>query len=435
MKRVNPFVYGRPLRPDEFFDRKGKLNSLWDRILKDQSSAVIGEPMIGKTSLLMKISDIASFKEAKGLDDMEAAKFKFVLLDCMTFETWLNPNGFWQKIYRKLKRETGEDSEFQRILQKFEKTFDTFEDRKYFFREIGSKGYRVVLMLDEFETLLRHPNFRTPDFYGQLRHLANLTGGLIVIAASRMSVSKLNREGRGILDVGSPFFNHLKPYKLKKFDGSTVEEFLAKRVPEWGEREKKFIIGMAGHHPALIQGVGQLLWEELQKSDDFEKAQLRVCERLNETLRDHFDTIWEGFSDSEKLAAFVVAIGDILELPWGENAKELDPLKKANFKEIMAQRNIQRGLEELNELGFIVPKKDNEADFDVVSRAFLLWLKDKMGEEDFQPVDWGKNVGVKSSLLVEISDKTVKVFKRLSTELFWEAVTNKILAIGSILFM
>ena len=55
MKRVNPFVYGRPLWPHEFFDRKYELNSLWNRILTNQSSAVTGEPMIGKTSLLRKL--------------------------------------------------------------------------------------------------------------------------------------------------------------------------------------------------------------------------------------------------------------------------------------------------------------------------------------------------------------------------------------------
>ena len=429
MKMVNPFIYGRPLRPDEFFDRKYELDSLWGRLLTNQSSGVTGEPMIGKTSLLWKLSDINSFKEAKGLDDSEAAKFKFLLLDCMSFATWLNPEGFWQEIFRKLKGNTIEDGEFQKIMAKFEKTFDTFENKKVFFGEIGSRGYRVVLMLDEFETLLKHPNFKTPDFYGQLRSLATLSGGLIIIAASRMSVSELNRKGRLILDTSSPFFNHLRPFKLKKFDESTVKEFLAKSMPKWGDKEKKFVIGIAGHHPALIQGVGQLLWEEIHKSDNFEKAQLGVFERLNVTFSDFFDTVWEGFSDSGKLAAFIVGIGDILELPWGNYANELEPFKYTNFKELLAQKNFQRGLEELSELGFIVPKRDNEADFDVASVAFLFWLKDKMGEEDFLPVNWGKNVGVEEPFLKElgkIADKGMEFLKELPWKIFWEVIMRKI---------
>ena len=134
---VNPFIYGRPLRPTEFFDRIHELNSLWNRILTNQSSAVTGEPMIGKTSLLLKLSDMKSFKKANELDDSEATKFKFIFFDCMTFETWLDPNGFWHKILNNLKRNAGDDIEFRKILEKFEGYFDAFEDRRDFFTEIG----------------------------------------------------------------------------------------------------------------------------------------------------------------------------------------------------------------------------------------------------------------------------------------------------------
>lgn len=49
----NPFYHGNPVAPDQFLDRRGELRRLVNRIVnRGQSSAVVGEPRTGKTSLL-----------------------------------------------------------------------------------------------------------------------------------------------------------------------------------------------------------------------------------------------------------------------------------------------------------------------------------------------------------------------------------------------
>jgi len=404
MSRVNPFIYGRPLRPNEFFDREGELKSLWNRILTNQSSAVTGEPMIGKTSLLLKLSDMESFKEANGLDDSEAAKFKFVLFDCMTFETWMNPNGFWRKVLKELKRGAGDDTEFQKILERFEGYFDTFEDRKDFFTEIGRKGYKVVLMLDEFDTLLRHQNFKTSSFYGQLRHLANLTDGLVVIASSRMSVSELNEEGRGILNVGSPFFNNWIEFKLKGFDLKTINEFFNRSQTPFTDEDREFILSLAGVHPALLQGIASTLFEAKSRTVDPKNARQIVLGEIPAKFRQYFDDIWERFDSAKKLAAYLVGIGDMIEGPSGKHypnpeieriRNELSELN-VEISELLSLRPVLNGLKELEELGFIYVDPENKEDYDVTSRAFLFWLEDKMGEPDFNPVEWAEDLGFSS---------------------------------------
>jgi hypothetical protein len=66
--------------------------------------------------------------------------------------------------------------------------------------------------MDEFERLLVHPNFQSPDFFALLRSLATRTGGLSLVTSSRMSVAEMNERGRGLLETGSPFFNNfIKP--------------------------------------------------------------------------------------------------------------------------------------------------------------------------------------------------------------------------------
>ncbi len=50
--QINPFIYGKPVSKEHFMGRKDVLQTLISRILTGQSSAIIGEPHIGKTSLL-----------------------------------------------------------------------------------------------------------------------------------------------------------------------------------------------------------------------------------------------------------------------------------------------------------------------------------------------------------------------------------------------
>ena len=45
------FIYGRPVFPGEFIGRQDELNTIFDRISKGESTAVVGEPHIGKSSL------------------------------------------------------------------------------------------------------------------------------------------------------------------------------------------------------------------------------------------------------------------------------------------------------------------------------------------------------------------------------------------------
>jgi len=46
-----PFIYGRPVRPGEFLNREAELRTIFNRLRNGESTAVVGEPHIGKRSL------------------------------------------------------------------------------------------------------------------------------------------------------------------------------------------------------------------------------------------------------------------------------------------------------------------------------------------------------------------------------------------------
>ncbi len=52
---MNPFYYGNPVPIIHFLGRKKELRRITNRIHSSQSSAIIGEPRSGKTSILTNL--------------------------------------------------------------------------------------------------------------------------------------------------------------------------------------------------------------------------------------------------------------------------------------------------------------------------------------------------------------------------------------------
>ena len=49
---LNPFIYPGPVPAENFVGREEELHSLLSRVATGQNTAVVGEPNIGKSSLL-----------------------------------------------------------------------------------------------------------------------------------------------------------------------------------------------------------------------------------------------------------------------------------------------------------------------------------------------------------------------------------------------
>ncbi len=51
-KTLNPFLYGRPVPIERHIDREMELRKIFSRIKNKESTAIVGNPQIGKTSLI-----------------------------------------------------------------------------------------------------------------------------------------------------------------------------------------------------------------------------------------------------------------------------------------------------------------------------------------------------------------------------------------------
>lgn len=253
----NPFEFGDPVRGKEFFARRREMRRLTESILKGNSSVVTAEPRAGKTSLLYRIQDLNSYDGTK-------VNVHFRYLDAHTLGGW-DVARFWdytlqpvkilssalEKDYQTAKKENFGTFVLERILMQLEKDEE-----------------RLVLLLDEFDSILDEPSLHKAEFYGGLRSLATRYSSLVLIIASRQCTEELNRRTQEFNRQGSPYFNFLEEISLGAFPSKDVDELLERGKKHFNRKDRIFLARISGGHTLI-----------------FCKLPLPSCGRLTRTAR------------------------------------------------------------------------------------------------------------------------------------------------------
>jgi len=297
-----PFIYGRPVRPGEFLDRESELRTVFNRLRNCESTAVVGEPHIGKTSLLLQLADEATQQEYLGDD---ARCLAVSALDLHAIGSDYAPVDFWQEALEPLQEHPHHRAIAAR-LEAAAKASYTRRTLERLFNHLDQQGRRLVLLLDEFERLLTHSNFRNPAFFALLRSLATRTGGLCLVTASRLSVAEMNERGRALLETGSPFFNNVIEVRLRPFDGRTLETLLDQAGDALSFYDRRFIRRVAGCHPFLLQAMTAALVESTVGD-----RQAHAAERFYEQVSFHFDDLWYTLDDRTRTTAVILSLVEL----------------------------------------------------------------------------------------------------------------------------
>ena len=211
---MNPFTFGNPIKdPARFHGRQAEIRQITNRLLSSahESTSIIGERRIGKTSLLYHLNhpDVST---SLGLTP---DKFCLVYADFQGL-TDITPTRFWQRVLKKMSRSICDESLRPAINKLSEQeSFDLF-DLEDLFEATQDKGLTIVLMMDEFEYVTQNPNFKG-DFFGGLRALA-IHHGVALLPATRRELVDLCHSDE---IKGSPFFNIfanvvLRPFPMKE---------------------------------------------------------------------------------------------------------------------------------------------------------------------------------------------------------------------------
>ncbi|MBN1487117.1 MAG: ATP-binding protein [Anaerolineae bacterium] len=300
----SPFIYGRPVKPQEFWGRSHELRTIFNRLRNGESTAVVGEPHIGKTSLLLKLADLETQQEFLGRDSQTLI---FSSLDLHPIGNDYNPTAFWAEVLEPLAT-WPDKAVLAQLLCSVSDSGYARRQLERLFIHLGRHGYRLVLLLDEFERLLTHKNFQEPAFFGLLRSLATRTGGLAIVIASRLSVSQMNLRGRGLLDTGSPFFNIMIDVRMRPFEVLTVKKFLDQTSDIFNQYDRWFIYHISGRHPFLLQTLAATLFET-----DSPRRYPRAALDFYKRLVFHFDDLWQGMDNRARTTAVLLAFLELLQ--------------------------------------------------------------------------------------------------------------------------
>ena len=295
---TNPFTFGNPIRdPARFYGRSEDSRQIVNRLRSSahESTSVVGERRIGKTSLLKHL-DTPEVARELGLPPEE---FCMIYIDFQGL-TDITPQRFWQRVLRKMERSICVPDLIPEIKElREQEDFDLF-DLEDLFEVITDSGLTIVLLLDEFEYVTQNPNFGS-DFFGGLRALAIHQNMPLVTATRRELIDLCHSEEL----KGSPFFNIFANVVLRPFSRDEVIEmldgYLSGSEMSISDKEKEVIIRLGGGYPFFVQIAGHYLIEAKQKELEVEVAVKEMVTQFDTQADSHFKYMWSHSSESEKI--------------------------------------------------------------------------------------------------------------------------------------
>jgi hypothetical protein len=366
----NPFTFGNPIsEPERFFCRKQEIRQILNRLMSSahESTSIVGERRIGKTSLLNYLSN------PECADSLGLAHDKYCLI-YVDFQglTDITPQRFWQRILGKMAHSICHPELIPAIKEITGRSKIDLFDLEDIFDSIHDKGMVVVLFMDEFEYVTQNPNFKG-DFFGSLRALA-IHHGVALIPATRRQLVDLCYSNEL---KGSPFFNIFANLVLKPFSRHEIDE-LINGYSKLGQmeitpEENDLIWSLAGGFPFFAQMAGYYLLEGKIQGLTGRPLEDSLLQNFSQQSGGHYSHLWSTSTESEKtILIAVLMLGSIPGL------KKL-PVSLEHLVKIRSRASVdapvlaRRGLLEENQ------------GFSLFSQGFGTWIHQELiatSEED-----------------------------------------------------
>ena len=374
----NPFTYGNPISdPRRFFGRGHEIELIFSRLrnAEFESSSLVGERRIGKTSLLNYLAD----RDVRRRYDLLPGSHMFVYVDLQIMNQEVTPVRLWQRLLRQMGRVCQDSTVHQAIDEiRQQETIDNFALADLF--DIVDEKYQfVVFLLDEFEKVTENSNFGTDFFYG-LRSLA-IQHHLALVTSSRRELIELCHSEA---IRSSPFFNIFANINVGLLTEDEARELIDTSLAGTGVKFTEDIVQMifrvAGFHPYFLQVACYHAFETYRRSlSELDRAQI-IGGQLYQEAAPHLANYWHTSDEYEKIVLTLLAL---LERRGRAGDQRFD---LSNLHEYYARSD--QTLSRLEKRGLIMEQEDGFTLFDA---AFGDWITDEITDVAHDPQgydDW-----------------------------------------------
>jgi hypothetical protein len=376
---ANPFTYGNPISdPARFYGREREVEQVFSRLrnAEFESSSLVGERRIGKTSLLNYLAH-PHVRRKYGLDP---DKHIFVYVDLEMVDRATTPARLWQRLLRQMARHCQSDQVKQVLAQvRQADAIDNFalED---VFDSVDEQDHYVVLLLDEFENVTENSNFG-PDFFYGLRSLA-IHHHLSLITSSRRELIELCHSEA---IRSSPFFNIFANINVGLFSEGEARQFITRSLEGTGigfsEADLDTVFRLAGYHPYFLQAACYFLFESYSKNLSPQERAKFVAKEFREEAAPHLADYWHTTEDHQRIVLLLLAL-----LEQGRASRHA--LSVGQLQDYYARAD--QTLSHLEKRGLVVSRPDG---YTLLSAALAEWIVREIagngmsGASDQEPED------------------------------------------------
>lgn len=268
-----------------------------------ESSSLVGEHRIGKTSLLKYLAN----PKVRLEHGLESERYSFVYVDLQLVDQSADPNRLWRHLLPPMQRQCSEQEVKEtaaRLLQR--DRLDAF-DLDELFQTVDDSGQHVVFMLDEFERITTNPNFG-PDFYYGLRSLM-IQHRVALVTSSRLELIELCHSDAV---KSSPFFNIFANIRLRVFSQAECELMVKRALAQtdvvFSEPEMEAVHALAGLHPYFLQVACNMLYASYEMGLGDVGRRAYMTEEFRAQAVPQLVNYWDNSADYEKIVLTAAAM-------------------------------------------------------------------------------------------------------------------------------
>lgn len=281
MSTINPYRNRQPVvDATGFYGRVDEIEWVISEIEAQEGSSFVGEPGIGKSSLLRIISQKYQTRaELPDYQEQEQAPYLFVFVSLSALPE-RNKRSFWHYLFdgivEEAKKAGVHNPKLRELYEQIYRSYDGYAIFYNFEQYLMQVNAKIVILFDNFEIMVDHLGISEADKLRFLTNHPDMFQKLTYVVTSQDPLPQLWQ--RKEIQSTSPFWNIVLPEHLGLLEYSVAQALIQKPAQKaqmsFNDEDIAFVIRVAGRYPYFIKVASFYLFEaKLKGSVTYQEVQ------------------------------------------------------------------------------------------------------------------------------------------------------------------